>query len=87
MDAPTMRGAALMAGGPEQLTEKILDRHEVLGADRFFAQADFGGLPRERVGESSTRFAAEVVPAVRSATRQPVWPAAARAMGTLSAPY
>ena len=48
LDALAARGGALMIGSPEQIIEKILDLHAVLGADRFLGQIDFGGLPRHR---------------------------------------
>jgi alkanesulfonate monooxygenase SsuD/methylene tetrahydromethanopterin reductase-like flavin-dependent oxidoreductase (luciferase family) len=60
-----LASAALMVGSPEQVTEKILDLHKILGADRFFGQVDFGGLPRERVQSSIELFGTEVAPAVR----------------------
>jgi hypothetical protein len=47
---------------------KILDAHALLGLDRFFGQVDRGGLPRELVEESVTRYATEIAPAaVRAA--------------------
>ena len=44
-EAGTQRGNAIMIGSSEQLIEKILDAHEVLGLDRFLGQIDWGGLP------------------------------------------
>jgi hypothetical protein len=46
---------------------KILDAHALLGLDRFFGQVDRGGLPRELVEESVTRYATEIAAAVRAA--------------------
>ncbi|MDQ5822629.1 MAG: LLM class flavin-dependent oxidoreductase [Chloroflexota bacterium] len=66
--AGTARGQAIMIGSSEELMEKILDAHQLLGIDRFFGQVDWGGLPREMVEESITRLATEIAPAVRSAT-------------------
>jgi alkanesulfonate monooxygenase SsuD/methylene tetrahydromethanopterin reductase-like flavin-dependent oxidoreductase (luciferase family) len=64
----TAPGQALMIGSSEELVAKILDAHETLGGiDRFFGQTDWGGLPREVVEGSVTRFAKEIAPAVRAA--------------------
>ena len=67
-DAGTQRGNAIMIGSTEQLIEKILDAHEVLGLDRFLGQIDWGGLPRAAVADSISRYAEQIAPAVRAAT-------------------
>jgi alkanesulfonate monooxygenase SsuD/methylene tetrahydromethanopterin reductase-like flavin-dependent oxidoreductase (luciferase family) len=67
-DAGTRRGNAIMIGSSEQLIEKILDAHEVLGLDRFLGQIDWGGLPRAAVEDSISRYAEQIAPAVRAAT-------------------
>jgi hypothetical protein len=59
---------ALMIGSSEEITEKILHAHQVLGIDRFYGQVDWGGLPRGRVEESIARLAGDIAPAVRRAT-------------------
>jgi alkanesulfonate monooxygenase SsuD/methylene tetrahydromethanopterin reductase-like flavin-dependent oxidoreductase (luciferase family) len=64
-EAGTRRGQAIMIGSSEEITEKILDTHQILGVDRFFAQFDWGGLPRPLVEESLHRYATEVAPTVR----------------------
>ena len=51
-EAGTQHGNAIMIGSSEQLIEKILDAHEVLGLDRFLGQIDWGGLPRGAVSDS-----------------------------------
>jgi alkanesulfonate monooxygenase SsuD/methylene tetrahydromethanopterin reductase-like flavin-dependent oxidoreductase (luciferase family) len=66
--AGTERGQAIMIGSSEQITEKILDAHELLDIDRFYGQFDWGGLPRPLVEDSVHRFATEIAPAVRAAT-------------------
>lgn len=66
--AGTAAGQALMIRSTDELVEKIVLAHEMLGIDRFFGQADWGGIPRALVEESITRLATEVAPAVRSAT-------------------
>lgn len=63
--AGTRPGQALMIGSAEEVAEKILDAHRILGLDRFFGQVDWGGLPRELVEASITRLATEVAPEVR----------------------
>jgi alkanesulfonate monooxygenase SsuD/methylene tetrahydromethanopterin reductase-like flavin-dependent oxidoreductase (luciferase family) len=67
-DAGTAPGMALMIGSSEEITEKILRAHQVLGIDRFYGQVDWGGLPRGRVEESIARLAGDIAPAVRRAT-------------------
>lgn len=57
-----------MIGSTEQLIEKILDAHEVLGLDRFLGQIDWRGLPRAAVADSISRYAEQIAPAVRAAT-------------------
>ena len=66
-DAGTQRGNAIMIGSSDQLVEKILDAHQVLGLDRFFGQIDWGGLPKTLVEDSINRYATEIGPAVRAA--------------------
>jgi hypothetical protein len=57
-----------MIGSTQELVAKILDAHETLGGiDRFYGQADWGGLPQELVEASITRLATEIAPAVRGA--------------------
>jgi alkanesulfonate monooxygenase SsuD/methylene tetrahydromethanopterin reductase-like flavin-dependent oxidoreductase (luciferase family) len=67
-EAGTQRGQAIMVGSSEQLIEKIMDAHKVLGVDRFLGQIDWGGLPQPMVEESIHRYATEIAPAVRDAT-------------------
>jgi alkanesulfonate monooxygenase SsuD/methylene tetrahydromethanopterin reductase-like flavin-dependent oxidoreductase (luciferase family) len=65
--AGTLPGQALIVGSTDEIVEKILTAHELLGLDRFLGQVDWGGLPRELVEESITRYATEIAPAVRAA--------------------
>jgi alkanesulfonate monooxygenase SsuD/methylene tetrahydromethanopterin reductase-like flavin-dependent oxidoreductase (luciferase family) len=67
-EAGTQRGQAIMIGSAEELTEKILDAQQTLGIDRFYAQFDWGGLPRPMVEDSIHRLATEIAPAVRAST-------------------
>ena len=66
MTAPEMM---LMVGSPQEIAEKILMQHELLGHDRFLAQLDIGGQPLAQVLKSIERLAGEVAPLVRQATR------------------
>jgi alkanesulfonate monooxygenase SsuD/methylene tetrahydromethanopterin reductase-like flavin-dependent oxidoreductase (luciferase family) len=68
-DAGTRRGNAIMIGSVEQLIEKILDAHQMLGLDRFFGQIDWGGLPRAAVTDSINRYATDIAPVIRAATQ------------------
>jgi hypothetical protein len=65
-EAGTQRGNAIMIGSSEEITEKILDAHRLLGIDRFFGQFDWGGLPRPLVEDSTHRLATAIAPAIRS---------------------
>lgn len=65
LDALSARRGALMVGGPTEIIEKILDLRATLGIDRFLAQVDFGGIPRDRVEHSIDLYGSVVAPAVR----------------------
>jgi alkanesulfonate monooxygenase SsuD/methylene tetrahydromethanopterin reductase-like flavin-dependent oxidoreductase (luciferase family) len=65
--AGTASGQAIMVGSSEELIEKIVALHDVLGLDRFFGQVDWGGLPQALVEDSIARYAAEIAPAVARA--------------------
>jgi alkanesulfonate monooxygenase SsuD/methylene tetrahydromethanopterin reductase-like flavin-dependent oxidoreductase (luciferase family) len=65
-EAGTQAGQAIMIGSTEELIEKIVDAHRLLGIDRFFGQFDWGALPRPLVEESVHRLATEIAPAVRA---------------------
>jgi hypothetical protein len=54
-DAGTSRSQAIMIGSGEELTEKLLDAHQLLGLDRFYGQFDWGGLPRTVIEDSLHR--------------------------------
>jgi probable LLM family oxidoreductase len=59
------RGAVL-AGGPDEVAEKILYEHELFGHQRFLAQMSVGGMPHEKVMRSIELFGTEVAPLVRA---------------------
>jgi alkanesulfonate monooxygenase SsuD/methylene tetrahydromethanopterin reductase-like flavin-dependent oxidoreductase (luciferase family) len=65
-DAGTRRGNAIMIGSSNQLIEKLLDAQQALGIDRFFAQIDWGDLPKAAVEDSLNRYATEIAPTVRA---------------------
>jgi len=57
-----------MIGSVDEIIAKILEAHHVLGGiDRFFGQADWGGLPRESVDTSIALLGDRIAPAVRAA--------------------
>jgi alkanesulfonate monooxygenase SsuD/methylene tetrahydromethanopterin reductase-like flavin-dependent oxidoreductase (luciferase family) len=62
-------GQAIMVGSVDELIDKVVEAHEVLGIDRFIGQVDWGGLPPSMVEESISRFATEIAPTVRAAVK------------------
>ncbi len=65
-EAGTGRHGAIMIGSAGEITDKLLDAAKALDLDRIFAHVDWGGLPRDLVGESIARYATEIAPALRS---------------------
>jgi len=59
---------ALFAGSPQEVIDKILWEHELLGHDRFLAQVGLGGLPFAATARSIELLATEVLPVVRRET-------------------
>ncbi|MFF4357639.1 LLM class flavin-dependent oxidoreductase [Streptomyces sp. NPDC001604] len=64
-DAVSSPYGALVAGSPQEVIDKILTEHDLLGLDRFLGQVDFGGMPTSMVHESIELLATEVAPAIR----------------------
>ena len=62
---------ALFAGSPQEVIDKILWEHELLGHDRFLAQIGLGGLPYTDTARSIELLATEVLPVVRRETSSP----------------
>ena len=58
----------LPVGSPQQVTEEILKRVELLGIDRFLGQIDVGNLPLTMINESLELFMTEVLPVVKRET-------------------
>lgn len=59
---------ALFAGSPQEVIDKILWEHDLLGHDRFLAQIGLGGLPFSDTAHSIELLATEVLPVVRRET-------------------
>ena len=62
---------ALFAGSPQEIIDKILWEHELLGHDRFLAQIGLGGLPFAQTARSIELLATEILPVVRRAVAGP----------------
>ena len=62
---------ALFAGSPQEIIDKILWEHEILGHDRFLAQIGLGGLPFADTAHSIELLATEVLPVIRRETSAP----------------
>jgi probable LLM family oxidoreductase len=58
---------ALFAGSPQEIVEKILWEHEIVGHTRFLAQIGLGGLPFADTARSIELLATEILPAVTRA--------------------
>jgi alkanesulfonate monooxygenase SsuD/methylene tetrahydromethanopterin reductase-like flavin-dependent oxidoreductase (luciferase family) len=56
---------ALFAGSPQEVIDKILWEHELLGHDRFLAQIGLGGLPFAATARSIELLATEVLPTIQ----------------------
>ena len=59
---------ALFAGSPQEVVDKMLWEHDLLGHDRFLAQIGLGGLPFADAARSIELLATEVLPVVRRET-------------------
>lgn len=59
---------SLMVGSPEQVIEKILFQHRILGHRRFLMQMSVGTIPHDRMMRSIELFATKVAPVVRQET-------------------
>ena len=67
-DAWASPRGALFAGSPQEVVDKILWEHELLGHDRFLAQVGLGGLPFADAARSIELLATDVLPAIRRET-------------------
>ncbi|VWB44258.1 LLM class flavin-dependent oxidoreductase [Burkholderia lata] len=64
-DTLTGPHGALFVGSVQEIVDKILYEHELFGHQRYMAQLDIGGLPRDVVRNTIELFASDVAPAVR----------------------
>ncbi|KIL51039.1 LLM class flavin-dependent oxidoreductase [Jeotgalibacillus campisalis] len=62
------RQSVINIGSPQEIIEKILYQHEVLGNQRYVAQIDFGGVPFERLMKNIELIGTEILPAVKKYT-------------------
>lgn len=58
---------ALLVGGPQQVTDKILYEHELFGMDRFLLQLSVGTMPHAQMMRAIELYGTVVAPAVRKA--------------------
>ncbi|QTG81134.1 LLM class flavin-dependent oxidoreductase [Arthrobacter crystallopoietes] len=61
-------GGGLLAGGPQEVIDKIMEQYEIFGHDRYMAQVGLGGLPFEDTARSIELLATEVMPVVQKET-------------------
>jgi probable LLM family oxidoreductase len=64
MRSPT---GALLVGSPQQVVDKILYQHQLIGLDRFLAHVPVGPMPHAAVMRAIELLGTEVAPAVRRA--------------------
>jgi alkanesulfonate monooxygenase SsuD/methylene tetrahydromethanopterin reductase-like flavin-dependent oxidoreductase (luciferase family) len=58
-------GGMVFAGGPNEVTDRILHLHQLLGHDRQILQMDVGGLPHADYLRSIELLGTEVLPQIR----------------------
>ena len=59
-------GGALLVGSAQEVTEQVLEQHELLGLDRFLLHVSVGTMPHAQVMRAIELFGTEVAPAVRA---------------------
>ena len=64
-DAEAELGGALFLGSPQQVIDKILFQHEILGHQRCLIQLTVGPMPHDKVMRAIELLGSEVAPAVR----------------------
>jgi alkanesulfonate monooxygenase SsuD/methylene tetrahydromethanopterin reductase-like flavin-dependent oxidoreductase (luciferase family) len=74
-DAGRGPGGHLLVGSPQEVTEKILEQHEIFGNDRFLAQLSVGPMPHAELMRAIELLGTEVAPAVRKEIGSPRQPA------------
>jgi hypothetical protein len=69
--APTGRehtyqpGGMVFAGGPDEIADRILHLHQLLGHSRQILQMDVGGMPHRTFLTSIEPLGTEVLPQIR----------------------
>jgi alkanesulfonate monooxygenase SsuD/methylene tetrahydromethanopterin reductase-like flavin-dependent oxidoreductase (luciferase family) len=58
-------GGMVFAGGPNEVADRILHLHEVLGHSRQILQMDVGGMPQRTVLQSIELLGTDVLPQIR----------------------
>jgi alkanesulfonate monooxygenase SsuD/methylene tetrahydromethanopterin reductase-like flavin-dependent oxidoreductase (luciferase family) len=61
------RGGMVFVGGPEEVADRILHLHSLLGHDRHILQMDVGGMPHRDFLRAIELLGTEVAPRVRAA--------------------
>jgi alkanesulfonate monooxygenase SsuD/methylene tetrahydromethanopterin reductase-like flavin-dependent oxidoreductase (luciferase family) len=59
----------LVVGSPQEVIDKIMRHHELLGTSRYVGQFDVGSMPYTMTTESLELFAADVAPVLRREAR------------------
>jgi alkanesulfonate monooxygenase SsuD/methylene tetrahydromethanopterin reductase-like flavin-dependent oxidoreductase (luciferase family) len=61
------RGGMVFVGSPNEIADRTLDLHEMLGHSRQIIQMDVGGMPQATVLKSIELLGSQVLPQVRAA--------------------
>ncbi|SCF33612.1 Flavin-dependent oxidoreductase, luciferase family (includes alkanesulfonate monooxygenase SsuD and methylene tetrahydromethanopterin reductase) [Micromonospora purpureochromogenes] len=62
-------GGMVFAGGPDEIADRILHLHQLLGHSRHILQMDVGGMPHDTFLKSIELLGTEVLPQVRKELR------------------
>jgi alkanesulfonate monooxygenase SsuD/methylene tetrahydromethanopterin reductase-like flavin-dependent oxidoreductase (luciferase family) len=62
----------VFAGGPNEVAERILHLHQLLGHTRQILQMDVGGMPHASFLKSIELLGTEVLPQIRNELGHPV---------------
>lgn len=65
LDQLAQPDGSLFAGTPQQVTEKILAQHELMGNTRFLAHMSLGTVPHKAIMKSMELYASKVVPEIK----------------------
>jgi hypothetical protein len=55
----------VFAGGPNEIADRVLHLHEVLGHDRQILQMDVGGMPQAAFLKAIELLGTQVLPQIR----------------------